>query len=157
MTDLYELAKKYFVDTQNKQIQKGLSTYGKALDPAEWTTQQLYQHAMDEIVDNVHYLTALLVRSEAAVKRAAEMEIALLQIKELNVLVASEIAEKALDKSLFPIGFKKQNTITKEEAMKMMENTVMEFVPDEPECKHKPSKPDSTGKTRLCYKCGQPI
>jgi hypothetical protein len=56
---VYEEARNFWLEVQRGQIQKGLKKYGKPLDPNEWTGSELIEHAVQENVDQLHYLFAL--------------------------------------------------------------------------------------------------
>jgi hypothetical protein len=56
---LYKEANFNWQRTQLQQIIKGAEKYNEPLNPASWTGQQLIEHAMQENIDQAHYLTAL--------------------------------------------------------------------------------------------------
>jgi hypothetical protein len=56
---LYKEANFNWQRTQLQQIIKGAEKYSEPLNSASWTGQQLIEHAMQENIDQAHYLTAL--------------------------------------------------------------------------------------------------
>ncbi|UVI31194.1 hypothetical protein [Paenibacillus spongiae] len=67
---IYGKALAYFQEVQKQQIEKGRQKYPEPLNPASWTELELIDHAMQEAVDQVHYLTALRIK---VLERQAEM------------------------------------------------------------------------------------
>lgn len=57
---VYIEAAKLWLETQQGQIEKGAAKYPEPLNPDSWTESQLINHALQENVDQAHYLTALL-------------------------------------------------------------------------------------------------
>jgi hypothetical protein len=60
---LYIDAQNFWNDVQRQQIMKGMEKYPEPLNPESWTFEQLIEHAMQENVDQAHYLTALREKS----------------------------------------------------------------------------------------------
>lgn len=56
---LYKAANFAWQRTQIQQIVKGAEKYPEPLNPASWTAKQLVEHALQENVDQVHYLVSL--------------------------------------------------------------------------------------------------
>jgi hypothetical protein len=56
---LYKEANFNWQRTQLQQIIKGAEKYNEPLNPASWTGAQLIEHAMQENIDQAHYLTAI--------------------------------------------------------------------------------------------------
>lgn len=56
---LYDEARSYFAEVQEGQIEKGRKKYPADLNEDNWTALDLIDHAMQEAVDQIHYLTAL--------------------------------------------------------------------------------------------------
>lgn len=56
---LYDEARSYFAEVQGGQIEKGREKYPADLNEDDWTALDLIDHAMQEAVDQIHYLTAL--------------------------------------------------------------------------------------------------
>lgn len=56
---LYEDARLFWQQTQAEQIRKGAEKYSEPLNPRSWSAHELVVHAMQENVDQAHYLTAL--------------------------------------------------------------------------------------------------
>jgi len=59
---MYEEARKLWEQIQREQIEKGMVKYGRPLNPDGWTAEELILHAMQENIDQFHYLTALLIK-----------------------------------------------------------------------------------------------
>lgn len=57
---LYKDANFAWQRTQVQQIIKGAEKYPEPLNPFSWTPAQLIEHAMQENVDQAHYLSATL-------------------------------------------------------------------------------------------------
>lgn len=57
---LYTDARAFWESVQTGQILKGAAKYPEPLNPDSWTAAELIMHAMQENVDQAHYLTALL-------------------------------------------------------------------------------------------------
>jgi hypothetical protein len=83
---IYQKARDLFERTQEQQIVKGLHKYEGPLNPAEWTAMELIDHAMQELVDGVHYLTALK-------EKAATLETDK-QLFEAKLIISEWKAEK---------------------------------------------------------------
>lgn len=60
----YEKALKTFQRVQKSQINKGLDKYPEPLNPDSWTTIELIEHALQENIDQLHYLTAMLEKEK---------------------------------------------------------------------------------------------
>ena len=60
--EVYAEARKRWQEIHQQQICKGNQKYGTPLNPEDWTTEELILHAMQENVDQFHYLTALLLK-----------------------------------------------------------------------------------------------
>lgn len=69
---LYKEASKIWQDTQTEQINKGAGKYPEPLNPDNYSLDELLQHAMQENVDQVHYLVAMKKKAEAM---EAELEL----------------------------------------------------------------------------------
>lgn len=61
---LYGEAKALFERVQARQIAKGAEKYPEPLKAASWSLPQLIDHAMEEVVDQVHYITAIKERGD---------------------------------------------------------------------------------------------
>lgn len=55
----YKKARELWLDTQINQIIKGIHKYEEPLTPTQWSGEELLTHALEESVDQVHYLVAL--------------------------------------------------------------------------------------------------
>jgi hypothetical protein len=71
---LYADARRYFEDKQRGQIAKGAEKYPEPLNAASWSIAQLVDHAMEEAVDQVHYLTALKNSADGIAERLEDAE-----------------------------------------------------------------------------------
>jgi hypothetical protein len=56
---VYKEARELTEEVRREQIMKGAAKYPVPLGDADWTPLQLVNHAMQENVDQVHYLTML--------------------------------------------------------------------------------------------------
>ena len=57
---LYQDTLDYYKHVQSEQTQKAARKYPTPLNPAEWGGEKLVRHAFEELVDQSHYLTAML-------------------------------------------------------------------------------------------------
>jgi hypothetical protein len=58
--ELYTKAQEVFQKIQNQQIQKGLEKYNTPLKSENHTIEELVLHALEENIDQLHYLVAIL-------------------------------------------------------------------------------------------------
>lgn len=70
----YKRSRDLWLETQGKQIEKGLEKYPEPFDPHHWTPQELLEHAMQENVDQHHYMVGLFVWVESLMKRVQEIK-----------------------------------------------------------------------------------
>lgn len=56
---VYKEARKFTEEIRTEQILKGAEKYPVPLGDADWTPEQLVHHAMQENIDQAHYLTML--------------------------------------------------------------------------------------------------
>lgn len=63
--EIYRSARKAWVEIHQKQVRKGFEKYPEPLNPDSWTEEELIIHAMEENIDQFHYLTALLLKARA--------------------------------------------------------------------------------------------
>jgi hypothetical protein len=56
---VYRTAREYTEEVRREQIAKGAEKYETPLGDAEWTALQLVHHAMQENIDQNHYLVML--------------------------------------------------------------------------------------------------
>lgn len=61
----YQRARELWMETQVEQIVKGLHKYEEPFNPRSWTPEELLKHAMQENVDQQHYLVGLFEHIEA--------------------------------------------------------------------------------------------
>ena len=86
---LYQRTREDFIDTQYQQIIKGSKTYDEPLKAKDWTMEQLYNHALQESVDGLHYKRAMLEKY-----REMELEIEHLEAcKKLYVEMMNEVGK----------------------------------------------------------------
>jgi hypothetical protein len=55
----YKEAKDFWNATRAEQIEKGAEKYPEPFNPDSWTNEELAQHAMQENVDQAHYITGM--------------------------------------------------------------------------------------------------
>jgi hypothetical protein len=82
---LYKQARSLWRETQDGQIKKGEEKYPQPLGDADWTWQDIVRHAVEENVDQMHYITLLQ-------HHLAEMEDELIRLREENASALSHIA-----------------------------------------------------------------
>lgn len=68
-TPFYEDAHTYREAVRRGQIVKGLSKYGRPFNSSDWTAEELLAHAMQENVDQAHYIYGLYELLKAAEAR----------------------------------------------------------------------------------------
>lgn len=59
MTKFYEEARNLWTATQEEQIEKGILKYREPFNPFSWSPEQLLKHAIQENVDQLHYMVGL--------------------------------------------------------------------------------------------------
>lgn len=67
----YERARKAWENVQTEQIMKGMEKYPEPFNPRSWTPKELVRHALQENVDQAHYiygLYELLLEREEKIK-----------------------------------------------------------------------------------------
>jgi hypothetical protein len=82
----YQRARDLWLETQVDQIIKGLHKYEEPFNPRSWTAEELLKHAMQENVDQQHYLVGLYEHIED-LKRANEY------FKEENARLRKELEQ----------------------------------------------------------------
>ena len=60
----YGDARKIWVNHQLSQIQKGSEKYPEPFTPSSWSNEQLVEHAIQENVDQLHYIVGMKERME---------------------------------------------------------------------------------------------
>lgn len=60
----YAEAHDYREQERREQILKGAAKYPKPFDPSDWTAKELLQHAMQENIDQGHYIYGLFEKIE---------------------------------------------------------------------------------------------
>lgn len=63
-----------FEAIRKKQYQKGLQKYGHPFNPRDWSNRELTSHAMEEIADQVVYVSGMASRMEEQAKRIERLE-----------------------------------------------------------------------------------
>lgn len=58
----YKTSRDLFIEIQAKQIHKGFSKYGEVFNPQKWSAEELLNHAMEEAVDEQHYLVGIYMK-----------------------------------------------------------------------------------------------
>jgi len=94
---LYQKAREHFQRVHMAQIEKGAAKYPEPLNPASWTADQLVEHAMQENVDQMHYLTALL--EWIALDQARLRPVNELQAENERLKVENTTMKEALEKA----------------------------------------------------------
>jgi hypothetical protein len=61
---LYRSARRLWQIIQLQQIEKGEAKYPEPLTPSSWTFKELVEHAVQENVDQMHYLMAIQIKCE---------------------------------------------------------------------------------------------
>ncbi len=72
----YKEVNQFWHEVQEGQIRKGAEKYPLPFDPDNWTETQLLQHAMQENVDQAHYMYGLYLKikqRDEIIKRAIEV------------------------------------------------------------------------------------
>lgn len=102
---LYREAVEMFTATHRAQIDKGAEKYPEPLNPDSWTMHQLIDHSMQEVADQVNYLTALKIKLDDSaagyeLKHKVCKEIVKLSTDYRNGRINAEyIAERVLELS----------------------------------------------------------
>lgn len=60
--ETYAKAREMWLKVHQEQIEKGEAKYPEPLNHENWTMEQLIHHAMQENIDQFHYLTAMLIK-----------------------------------------------------------------------------------------------
>jgi len=81
MSLIYDRAKELWANVQREQIEKGMEKYGTPLNPDDWTNEQLLNHAVQENVDQMHYMTSLYEKLSST---TTEMRVRENEIKKLR-------------------------------------------------------------------------
>ena len=58
----YSEAREYWQSVQEGQIHKGAEKYPEPFNPSNWTARQLLEHAMQENVDQAHYIYGMYTK-----------------------------------------------------------------------------------------------
>ncbi|MFS0784767.1 hypothetical protein [Bacillus sp. 1P06AnD] len=84
---LYRQAESYRETIRREQIIKGSEKYVEPFNPSSWTVQQLADHAMQENVDQAHYIYGMK-------KRMEEQEIYIKELEgKLSLYEPSELVD----------------------------------------------------------------
>jgi hypothetical protein len=90
---LYGQASSWWLRVQGEQISKGISKYPTPLRAEDWTFAQFLEHAMQENVDQAHYLTALKAKASEFDKMALTLKKAEETISEVAAIAANPASE----------------------------------------------------------------
>jgi len=87
----YKNARSKWLTVQNNQINKGAEKYPNPFEPADWTIEQLGNHAIEENVDQLHYIVGFIEKAKALEtenlelkKRVADLELENNKLKGAN-------------------------------------------------------------------------
>lgn len=86
----YKTARAVWLSVQNKQIQKGAEKYPNPFDPGEWSNDELANHALEENVDQAHYIVGMKQRMNEQEKRILQLEKELAELKIENKTLRGE-------------------------------------------------------------------
>jgi hypothetical protein len=67
-------ARKIWTNHQWAQIEKGAVKYPEPFTPSSWTNEQLVEHAIQENVDQLHYIVGMKERMEEQEQRIKDLE-----------------------------------------------------------------------------------
>lgn len=70
----YKTARSKWLTVQNNQIDKGAEKYPNPFEPSDWTTEDLVNHALEENVDQLHYIVGLGEQLKAKEKIILELK-----------------------------------------------------------------------------------
>jgi hypothetical protein len=88
-------ARKIWTNHQWAQIEKGAVKYPEPFTPSSWTNEQLVEHAIQENVDQLHYIVGMKERMEEQAKEIERLksyeEYAMKEIEGLEKLKNSQI------------------------------------------------------------------
>lgn len=70
----YKKARELWKETQQMQIEKGMEKYPEPFNPFSWTPAQLLLHAMQENVDQMHYMVGLYDQLASMESKIEELE-----------------------------------------------------------------------------------
>jgi len=59
---LYKTARSEWLRVHQEQIDKGAAKYQEPLNPESWTALELVEHALQENIDQFHYLIAIRMK-----------------------------------------------------------------------------------------------
>jgi ATP sulfurylase len=60
----YQKCRDFWTDVQERQIIKGLHKYDEPFTPSHWTSDEIFNHALEESVDLVHYLVGMKEKND---------------------------------------------------------------------------------------------
>lgn len=70
----YKLARSKWLTVQKNQIDKGAEKYPTPFDPGEWTSKELVTHALEENIDQLHYIVGLGEKLKVLEKENLELK-----------------------------------------------------------------------------------
>jgi chromosome segregation ATPase len=94
----YKNARNEWIKTQDEQILKGSEKYPEPFTPSSWSNEQLAEHAIQENVDQLHYIVGMKERMEQQ-----EKEIERLNKENENQLHYINSARKDYSKAITTI------------------------------------------------------
>lgn len=97
MTAFYQKARDLFHSVQELQIAKGAEKYDEPFNPHSWTAEELLDHALQESVDELHYLVGLYDKIKALEEENAGLK------EELAILRRSRKPNMNFEESPFVI------------------------------------------------------
>lgn len=86
----YALSREEWIKTQQAQIEKGAEKYPEPFTPSSWSNEQLVEHAIQENVDQLHYIVGMKERME-------QQEQEIKKLKEENKLIDSVADSNAIE------------------------------------------------------------
>ena len=98
--ELFNRAAINFEVARMRQIEKAWEKYDEPLNPDSWTSKQLHKHAMEELVDLTHYLTAMLEKAEKMEKLMRDVRAHAVGALELDDAHHMRVALNAIVRSI---------------------------------------------------------
>lgn len=80
---LYKDARNEYTRVQREQMMKAAQKYPTPLNPSEWGGEKLVRHAMEELVDQSHYLIGIKEEFRRLNKENEELKIENKRLREL--------------------------------------------------------------------------
>ncbi len=70
--EIYKNLRLKILNSQRKQILKGLSKYPEPLNDDSWTIIETIDHMIEELIDALHYVTMLKIKLEKEIIKDME-------------------------------------------------------------------------------------